>query len=114
MTAPHLTAAKEEGEGPDSAANYHRGGRALAGAKPLSAGTRKGTAKAVVAAAKSPDTPAKPMPTIVVATSQKRLKRLRAELRMAQPSEPSPEVDAFFARNVRPGGPLPPKGRDGT
>jgi hypothetical protein len=45
--------------------------------------------------------------TIVVATNQKRLKRLRAELRMAQPGEPSPEVDAFFARNVRPGGPLP-------
>jgi hypothetical protein len=25
-----------------------------------------------------------------------------------------PEVDAFFARNVRPGGPMPPKGRDGA
>jgi hypothetical protein len=45
---------------------------------------------------------------VVVATRQKRLKRLRAELRMAEPREPSPEVEAFFARNVRPGGPLPP------
>ena len=36
-------------------------------------------------------------------------KRLRTE-RAQQPSgEPSPEGDAFFARNVRPGGPLPPK-----
>jgi hypothetical protein len=50
-----------------------------------------------------------PLPTVVVATNQKRLKRLRAELRMAEPHEPSPEVDAFFARNVRPGGPIPPK-----
>jgi hypothetical protein len=50
-----------------------------------------------------------PLPTVVVATNQKRLKHLRAELRMAEPREPSPEVDAFFARNVRPGGPLPPK-----
>jgi hypothetical protein len=49
-----------------------------------------------------------PLPTVVVATNQKRLKRLRAELRMAEPHEPSPEIDAFFARNVRPGGPLPP------
>ena len=37
------------------------------------------------------------------------LKRLRAELRMAQPREPSPKVEEFFARNVRPGGPLPPE-----
>jgi hypothetical protein len=50
-----------------------------------------------------------PLPTVVVATDQKQLKRLRAELRMAQPREPSPEVEAFFARNVRPGGPMPPK-----
>jgi hypothetical protein len=43
------------------------------------------------------------------------LKRLRAELRVAEPHEPSPEVEAFFARNVRPGGPIPPKrpGRSG-
>jgi hypothetical protein len=54
-----------------------------------------------------------PLPTVVVATSQKRLKRLRAELRTAEPGEPNPEVNAFLARNVRPGGPLPPKGRDG-
>jgi hypothetical protein len=50
-----------------------------------------------------------PLPTVVVATNQKRLKRLRAELRMAEPREPNPEVEAFFARNVRPGGPIPPK-----
>jgi hypothetical protein len=57
----------------------------------------------------SAGTPSRPsLPTIVVATSQTRLKRLRAELRMAEPHEPSPEVDAFFARNVRPGGPMPP------
>jgi len=31
------------------------------------------------------------------------------EVARAEPSEPSPEVDAFFARNVRPGGPIPPK-----
>jgi hypothetical protein len=48
----------------------------------------------------------------VVATSQKRLKHLRAELRMAAPSEPRPEVEAFFAHNVRPGGPLPPVRND--
>ena len=63
--------------------------------------------KAKLPAAPLPTRP--PLPTIVVATNQKRLKRLRAELRMAAPSEPSPEVDAFFARDVRPGGPLPPK-----
>jgi hypothetical protein len=50
-----------------------------------------------------------PLPTVVVATNQKRLKRLRAELRMAELREPNPEVEAFFARNVRPGGPIPPK-----
>jgi hypothetical protein len=60
--------------------------------------------------AQSAGTPSRPpLPTIVVATNQKRLKRLRAELRLAEPREPSPEVDAFFARNVRPGGPIPPK-----
>jgi hypothetical protein len=53
------------------------------------------------------------LPTVVVATNQKRLKRLRAELRMAEPHEPSPEVEAFFACNVRPGGPIPPKARGG-
>jgi hypothetical protein len=56
--------------------------------------------------------PSRPrLPTVVVATNQKRLKRLRAELRMAEPGEPSPEVEAFFARNVRPGGPIPPHKR---
>jgi hypothetical protein len=34
---------------------------------------------------------------------------LRAERWLAEPREPSPEVEAFFARNVRPSGPLPPK-----
>jgi hypothetical protein len=33
----------------------------------------------------------------------------RAELRMAEQHAPNPEVEAFFARNVRPGGPMPPK-----
>jgi hypothetical protein len=51
------------------------------------------------------------LPTIIVAANRK---RLRAELRTAEPREPSPEVDAFFACNVRLGGPLPPKGRDGA
>jgi hypothetical protein len=32
-----------------------------------------------------------------------------AQLRMAAPREPSPEVDAFFARNVRPGGSSAPE-----
>jgi hypothetical protein len=31
-----------------------------------------------------------PLPTIVIGTNEKRLKRLRAELRMAEPSEPRP------------------------
>jgi hypothetical protein len=57
------------------------------------------------AAAPPPSRP--PLPTVVVATNQKRLKRLRAELRMAELHAPSPEVEAFFARNVRLGGPLP-------
>jgi hypothetical protein len=48
-------------------------------------------------------------PVIVAATGEKQLKRQHAERRAAEPREPSPEVDAFFARNVRPGGPLPPK-----
>ena len=46
-----------------------------------------------------------PLPAVVVATSEKRLKLLRAERWAAQPREPSPEIQAFFARNVRPGGP---------
>jgi hypothetical protein len=50
-------------------------------------------------------------PTVVTTTSEKQLRRLRME-RAQQPSgEPSPEVEAFFARNVRPGGPLPPHKR---
>ncbi len=51
---------------------------------------------------------------IVTTTSRKRLKLQRAEERSAQRDD-DPEamarVRAFFARNVRPGGPLPPKRR---
>jgi hypothetical protein len=51
---------------------------------------------------------------IVTTTSRKRLKLLHAEERTGQRDE-DPEamarVRAFFARNVRPGGPLPPKRR---
>ena len=51
---------------------------------------------------------------IVSTTSRKRLKLLHAEERTGQRDE-DPEamarVRAFFARNVRPGGPLPPKRR---
>jgi hypothetical protein len=42
-------------------------------------------------------------PTIVRPTSEKLLKRLRAERAQQANTEPSAEVDAFFARNVRPG-----------
>ena len=45
---------------------------------------------------------------IVAVTSEKRAKVLRAERRAAD-SEVNPEVEAFFARNVRPGSPLAPK-----
>jgi hypothetical protein len=51
---------------------------------------------------------------IVSTTSRKRLKMLRAEKRPAQRDddrEAMARVRAFFARNVRPGGPLPPKRR---
>jgi hypothetical protein len=66
----------------------------------------KQKASALARAAKAATT--KALPTIVTPTSEKQLKRLRME-RAQQPSgEPSPEVDAFFARNVRPRGPLPP------
>jgi hypothetical protein len=37
-----------------------------------------------------------------------RLRLLRAGRSATQAREPSPEVEAFFARNVRPGGPLAP------
>jgi hypothetical protein len=68
--------------------------------------------KRPVAKPKSTALPSRPpLPTIVVATNQKRLKRLRAELRMAEPREPSSEVEAFFARNVRPGGRCRPRAR---
>jgi len=67
-------------------------------AKSLAASQRKGPVKAADPAP-APSRP--PLPTVVVATNQKRLKRLRAELRTAQPGEPNPEVDAFFDRNVQ-------------
>jgi len=51
---------------------------------------------------------------VTTTTSRKRLKLLRADQRSAQRDD-DPEamarVRAFFARNVRPGGPLPPKPR---
>jgi hypothetical protein len=47
---------------------------------------------------------------VVVVPNEKRARLLRAERWAAKPREPSPEADAFFARNVRPGGPLPPRG----
>jgi hypothetical protein len=51
------------------------------------------------------------LPTIVTTTSEKWLKRLRMERAQQGGGEPSPEIEAFFARNVRPGGPLPPDKR---
>jgi hypothetical protein len=51
----------------------------------------------------------KALPAIVTPTGEKQLKRLRQERAQQAVAEPSPEVDAFFARNVRPGGPLPPE-----
>ena len=48
---------------------------------------------------------------IVKPTNEKLLNRLRAEWAMQPSSEPNPEVEALFARNVRPGGPLPPHKR---
>jgi hypothetical protein len=51
----------------------------------------------------------KVLPVTVTATSEKRLKRLRAERTQQSAAEPGPELKAFFARNVRPGGPLPPE-----
>jgi hypothetical protein len=47
--------------------------------------------------------------TVVVIPNEKRARLLRAERWAAKPREPSPEVNAFFTKNVRPGGPLPPK-----
>jgi hypothetical protein len=56
------------------------------------------------------------LPTIVTTTSEKELKRRRME-RAQQASvdprslgrSPNPEVEALFARNMRPGSPLLPK-----
>jgi hypothetical protein len=49
----------------------------------------------------------KALPTIVRPTSEKLLKRLQAERAPAGRCRAQPEIDAFFARNVRPGAPLP-------
>ena len=68
-------------------------------AKPPAASKRAAKAETSVPAPRR----VPPLLTIVVATNQKRLKRLRTELRMAQPGEPSPEVDAFFATCARVG-----------
>jgi hypothetical protein len=67
---------------------------------------KKQKASALARAAKATT---KTRPVIVTPSSEKLLRPLRAE-RAQQPSaRPSPEVDAFFARNVRPGRPLPPE-----
>jgi hypothetical protein len=52
-------------------------------------------------------------PAIVTTTSKKRLKLLRADQRAEQDDDPeaTARVKAFFARNVRPRGPLPPPNR---
>jgi hypothetical protein len=49
-----------------------------------------------------------PKSRIVTGTDRKRLKLARAERTQATEVEVSPEVKAFFARMVRPGGSLPP------
>jgi hypothetical protein len=48
----------------------------------------------------------KALPAIVKPTSEKQLKRLRMERAQQPDAEPGPEIEAFFARNVRPGSPL--------
>jgi hypothetical protein len=53
----------------------------------------------------------KALPAIVKPTGEKQRKRLRAERAQQGSGEPSPEIEAFFASNVRPGGPLPPHKR---
>jgi hypothetical protein len=55
--------------------------------------------------------PAPALPAVVVTPDAKRTRILRAERWAAQHRDPSPEVEAFFARNVRSGGPLPPHKR---
>jgi hypothetical protein len=69
---------------------------------------KKQKASAIARAAKAAAA-TKALPVIVKPTREKLLKRLRQERAQQSDAEPSPEVDAFFARNVRPGGPLPPK-----
>jgi hypothetical protein len=68
---------------------------------------KKQKASALARAAKAAAATKAP-PTIVKPTSEKQLRRLRQERAQQPASEPSPEVEAFFARNVRPGGALPP------
>jgi hypothetical protein len=56
------------------------------------------------------DVPAHPFPItqIVVTKGTKELKAMRADRMPARPRKPDPEVEEFFARNVRPGGPQAP------
>jgi hypothetical protein len=63
----------------------------------------------VLARAEKAAAATKALPAILTTTSEKQLKRLRMERAQQLSTEPSPEIDAFFARNVRPGGPLPPE-----
>jgi hypothetical protein len=60
------------------------------------------------ALARAAQAAAKASSTIVTPTGEKQLKQLRMERAKQATTEPSPYVGAFFARNVRPGGPLPP------
>ena len=46
---------------------------------------------------------------VITAPDEKRARLLRAERKAAEPRELSPEIEAFFARNVRPGGPVAPE-----
>jgi hypothetical protein len=53
--------------------------------------------------------PAPKKPAIVTTTSKKRLALERADRARDGDHEVSPEVKAFFARMIRPGGALPPE-----
>ena len=65
---------------------------------------KKQKASALERAAKAA-APTKALPAIVKPTSETRLRMERA---MQASGEPSPEIDAFFARNVRRRAALPP------
>jgi hypothetical protein len=75
----------------------------------------KQKASALARAAKA----ATKLPTIVAPTGEKQLKRQRMEraqhprsLGRSPSGEIPPEIEAFFARNVRPGGPLLPQSKE--